>query len=102
MVNKNQNLKGFTIIEVLIVLALAGLFYTIVFKAVPQLEQSTRDTKRKAIAASVKAEIETYASNNQWKYPFSVPATFAYPHNRQDCQPTPTSGCYSDFIDRYI
>lgn len=102
MVEKRKKAEGFTIVEVLIVLAIAGLIMAVVFIAVPHLERSQRDAKREAIARSVAAEIETYANNNQGVYPFSVPGTFAYPHNRADCQPVPSTGCYSDFINRYI
>lgn len=40
--NKNQNLtkKGFTIIEVVLVLAIAGLIFLMVFLALPALQRS--------------------------------------------------------------
>jgi len=93
---------GFTIIEVMIVLAIAGLIMAIVFFAVPQLQRNSEDQKRKSIANSVGAQIDTYAANTHGIYPFSVPNTFAYPHNSALCQPVPRDGCYSDFISRYI
>ena len=48
-INKNQNLtkKGFTIIEVVLVLAIAGLIFLMVFLALPALQRSQRDTQRK-------------------------------------------------------
>jgi prepilin-type N-terminal cleavage/methylation domain-containing protein len=39
--------KGFTIIEVLIVLAIAGLIILIVFLAVPALQRNSRNTQRR-------------------------------------------------------
>ena len=39
--------KGFTIIEVLIVLAIAGLIILVVFLAVPALQRNSRNTQRK-------------------------------------------------------
>jgi len=39
--------EGFTIIEVLIVLAIAGLILLIVFIAVPALQRNARNTQRK-------------------------------------------------------
>ena len=39
--------KGFTIIEVLIVLAIAGLIVLVVFLAVPALQRNSRNTQRK-------------------------------------------------------
>src|SRR5438105_15246256 len=64
--------RGFTIIEVLIVLAIAGLILAIVFFAVPQLQRNQRDNQRQSMTTRVKAEIETYASNNQGKNPFAA------------------------------
>lgn len=71
----NKPNRGFTIIEVMIVLAIAGLILAIVFIAVPQLQRNTRDNQRQNVASRVKAELETYASNNQGRYPFSGAAS---------------------------
>jgi len=61
--------KGFTIIEVVLVLAIAGLIFLIVFLALPQLQQSRRDTQRRNDAGRVVATLETYAGNNNGQYP---------------------------------
>ena len=66
----NKTHKGFTIIEVMIVLAIAGLIMAIVFIAVPQLQRNQRDNARQNAVNRTKAEMETYASNNQGIYPF--------------------------------
>lgn len=91
---KSDNRRGFTIIEVMIVLAIAGLILAIVFVAVPQLQRSSRDNQRQNIAARVKAELESYASNNQGNYPFGG-ATGVY---------NPCTGIAScnDWYTRYI
>ena len=47
------NKKGFTIIEVLIVLAIAGLILLIVFMAVPALQRNSRNTQRNNDAATL-------------------------------------------------
>lgn len=54
-INKNKNLtkKGFTIIEVVLVLAIAGLIFLMVFLALPALQRSQRDTQRKQDVAMV-------------------------------------------------
>ena len=41
------NNKGFTIIEVVLVLAIAGLIFLMVFIALPALQRNQRDTRRK-------------------------------------------------------
>lgn len=61
MLKKNQ--KGFTIIEVLIVLAIAGLIMLIVFLAVPGLQRSSRNNARKNDASHLSAAVSDFVSN---------------------------------------
>ncbi|HUS25757.1 MAG TPA: type II secretion system protein [Nevskiaceae bacterium] len=56
--------KGFTIIEVLIVLAIAGLILLIVFLAVPALQRNSRNTSRKNDVARVGGAATEFLSNN--------------------------------------
>ena len=49
--------EGFTIIEVLIVLAIAGLIMLIVFLAVPALQRNSRNTGRNADASLIAAAV---------------------------------------------
>lgn len=62
--NLQKQEKGFTIIEVLIVLAIAGLIILIVFLAVPALQRNSRNTQYKN---EISAIIGSYneISNNQ-------------------------------------
>ncbi len=55
--------KGFTIIEVLIVLAIAGLIMLIVFLAVPQLHRNARNNARNSEASRVSALITECLAN---------------------------------------
>ena len=51
--------KGFTIIEVVLVLAIGGLIFLMVFIALPALQRSQRDTQRKDdLARFMSATIE--------------------------------------------
>lgn len=61
--------EGFTIIEVLIVLAIAGLILLVVFLAVPALQRNSRNTRRKQDVSSVLGAISEYASNNNGSLP---------------------------------
>jgi prepilin-type N-terminal cleavage/methylation domain-containing protein len=88
---KSKRAEGFTIIEVMIVLAIAGLIMVIVFIAVPQLQRNQRDNARQSIANRVEAEIQTYAGNNQGLYPFA-----------NTCTGAGTTGQWCDFVTRYI
>jgi prepilin-type N-terminal cleavage/methylation domain-containing protein len=44
--NLKKRNEGFTIIEVMIVLAIAGLIMLVVFLAVPALQRNSRNTQR--------------------------------------------------------
>src|ERR1700694_4439318 len=61
--------KGFTIIEVLIVLAIAGLILLIVFLAVPALQRNARNTQRKNDVAAVLGGISDFVNNNAGTLP---------------------------------
>lgn len=64
-----NNQKGFTIIEVLIVLAIAGLILLIVFLAVPALQRNSRNTQRKNDVAAVLGAVNEWSSNNNGRLP---------------------------------
>lgn len=61
--------KGFTIIEVVLVLAIAGLIFLMVFIALPALERSQRDTQRKNDLARLETALTNYTSNNRGALP---------------------------------
>lgn len=67
---------GFTIIEVLIVLAIAALILLIVFLAVPALQRSSRNNSRKNDASRVSTEIANFASNNNGSLPGETSGAF--------------------------
>lgn len=62
-----QNLKkkseGFTIIEVLIVLAIAGLIMLIVFLAIPALQRNSRNNARNNDGSRISAAVSECLSN---------------------------------------
>lgn len=61
---KTKNEQGFTIIEVLIVLAIAALILVIVLIAIPNLQRNQRNTARKDEASRILTAANTYVSNN--------------------------------------
>ena len=61
--------QGFTIIEVVLVLAIAGLIFLMVFIALPNLQRSQRDTQRRNDYAALAANITGYITNNNGKLP---------------------------------
>ena len=70
MTNKN-NKKGFTIIEVVLVLAIAGLIFLMVFIALPALQRSQRNTRRRQDMARILSAFNDYQANNNGNFPKS-------------------------------
>src|SRR5277367_1463495 len=75
MYKQLKNEKGFTIIEVMIVLAIAGLILLIVFLAVPALQRNSRNTQRKSDVGRVGSAIQTVIANNNGTLPAPALAT---------------------------
>jgi prepilin-type N-terminal cleavage/methylation domain-containing protein len=67
--NLRKRTEGFTIIEVLIVLAIAGLIMLIVFLAVPALQRNNRTTQLKNAAAAILATTNEFVTNNNGQMP---------------------------------
>ncbi len=67
--------EGFTIIEVLIVLAIAGLILLVVFLAVPALQRNSRNTAMKNDVQNVVGGISEYQNANSGSMPTSVSGT---------------------------
>ena len=74
---KSKREEGFTIIEVLIVLAIAGLIMLIVFLAVPALQRNSRNTQMKNAAAAILGGISEFTNNNNGQLPTTVGPTAA-------------------------
>lgn len=70
MIKTNTNSKkGFTIIEVVLVLAIAGLIFLMVFIALPAMQTAQRDTQRRNDMSRFASQITQYSSNNRGKIP---------------------------------
>ena len=60
----SQTKAGFTIIEVVLVLAIAGLIFLMVFVALPALQRSQRDTARRNDMLRVDTSLVQYQTNH--------------------------------------
>lgn len=69
---KQRKESGFTIIEVMIVLAIAGLIMVVVFLAVPNLQKSQRNNARDSDANSIVEELSNYVANANGNFPTSA------------------------------
>ncbi len=72
--NINKKVKGFTIIEVVLVLAIAGLIFMMVFLALPALQRSQRDSQRKSDVGRAITAIGNYSAANRGAIPLGVSA----------------------------
>lgn len=64
-----QKEKGFTIIEVVLVLAIAALIFLMVFIALPALQRGQRDTQRKTDLGRIQTALTNYTGNNRGNLP---------------------------------
>jgi len=69
MVTKNntKSKRGFTIIEVVLVLAIAGLIFLMVFIALPALQRSQRNTQRRDDYSMLVTAVNSYMASNNGK-----------------------------------
>ena len=74
---QTKKAKGFTIIEVVLVLAIAGLIFLMVFIALPALQRNQRDTQRKNDLSRVQSAINNYQANNRGNVPALETASVA-------------------------
>lgn len=88
---KKLSEKGFTLVEIVIVLAIAGLIMVIVFVGVQGAQRARRDAVRKNDNARIAALLEQFRSNNNGNYPNAASFT------------TTTSGNFNgDYLQRDI
>ena len=86
-----ESKKGFTIIEVVLVLAIAGLIFLMVFIALPALQRGQRNTQREDDLARVLTAVNDFQTNNNGKTPFNI----GTPNSN-------TGGKLGTFVIRYL
>ena len=69
VLTKQRGNNGFTIIEVVLVLAIAGLIFLMVFIALPALQRNQRDTARKGDMGRLSTAIVNYSNSNRGNLP---------------------------------
>jgi prepilin-type N-terminal cleavage/methylation domain-containing protein len=65
---KMKKQRGFTIIEILIVIAIAGLVLAVIFLALPGLQRNSRNHQRKVDASKVMAAIQECMIINHFRH----------------------------------
>jgi prepilin-type N-terminal cleavage/methylation domain-containing protein len=74
LLNKKRQ-EGFSIVEVMIVLAIAGLIILVVFLAVPALQRNSRNTTKKSDVGSIGSLVGEYQGANGGKSPAAISFT---------------------------
>jgi general secretion pathway protein G len=68
MIALKKNVKGFTIVELLIVIVVIGILAALVITTYNGIQQKARDTERKTDVNAVHGQVEAYNAQNG-KYP---------------------------------
>lgn len=88
--------RGFTIIEVVLVLGIAGLIFLMVFIALPALQRTQRDSARRDDVLLLLRKVKDYQTNNRGALPNGVGSTIAY--NATPADRTNWEGFYHDYL----
>ncbi len=94
---KKGDRNGFTIIEVSLVLAIAGLIFLMVFIALPSLRRSQRDTDRRDDVMELLSSIKKYQQNNRGALPTGTGVASYDDHAEQTKGTT-----WQDFYNNYL
>ncbi len=95
-----QRHSGFTIIEVVLVLGIAGLIFMMAFIALPSLWRSQRDAQRKANVMELISDLKVYQTNNsRGALPTGGSTDFTIKAARDQ---NPAEGTWMYFIKNYV
>lgn len=90
---------GFTVIEVALVLGIAGLIFLMVFIALPGLQRSQKDAQRREAVSTLINAVKKYQSNNRGALPSGTGIIRYQSGNNQ----TNWTGFYSGYLgDKFI
>lgn len=101
---KQPNTKsGFTIIEVVLVLAIGGMIFLMVFLGFPALRRSSNDNQRFRDLSRLQNAITKYQENNRGQIPTKESGTNVEVEGRsQKSDETPAVGSWDYFYDNYL
>lgn len=91
------NSQGFTLIEVVLVLAIGGLIFLLAFVAFQQVSRNRRDTQRRTDAARLISEIQNYSADNNSAAPAASTALAS-----NACTTGGAAGSFQAFLWTYI
>lgn len=105
--NKLKSKKAFSIIEVVLVLAVAGLIMLAMFIAIPAMQRSKRNTERKDDMARIMKAVTSYQGNHNGKAPifFSNTADSAICSSADSSSVKSAKTCFqldTNFVTKYV
>ena len=89
--------QGFTIIEVVLVLAIAGLIFLMTFLALPALNRTQRDATRRDNISTFLRRLKEYQSNNRGALPPGETGSDEVTWNENESGPS-WKGFYHDYL----
>ena len=97
---KRGDKKGFTIIEVSLVLAIAGLIFLMIFIALPALRRTQRDAQRRDDMMGFLKEVKSYQTNNRGMLPTGDTVNYTWGNNDSpiDISPSTWVGFFRDYM----
>ncbi len=93
----NNKSRGFTLIEVVLVLAIGGLIFLLAFLAFRQVSTNRRDTQRRSDVRRMLAEAQNFAGDNTNQFPCTDTNSWACYYNN-----TSTSASWTNFQTNYL
>lgn len=94
---RQANKQGFTLIEVVLVLAIGGLIFLLAFLAFRQASTNRRDTQRRSDVRRMLAEIQNFAGDNGNVFPCADATNWVCGDNGAS-----TSVSWTKFQDSYL
>jgi prepilin-type N-terminal cleavage/methylation domain-containing protein len=88
---------GFTIVETLIVLAIAGLILMMVFEAIPALQRSGRNNQRRSDVSIILESVSHYELNDSGNFPLPCGGGSGFP----SCTATAGGASPNDYFLRF-
>lgn len=98
---KRGDKKGFTIIEVSLVLAIAGLIFLMIFIALPALRRTQRDSTRRDDMMSFLKEVKSFQTNNRGMLPTGGDAVVNYTWGSEEIEKAASSS-WGGFMREYM
>ena len=97
---KRGDKKGFTIIEVSLVLAIAGLIFLMIFIALPALRRTQRDAQRRDDMMGFLKELKSFQTNNRGMLPTGDTVSYTWGNN--DGSVDSSSSSWVGFFREYM